>query len=180
MEETFLKFFPYLLGGVGGATLTVIYNVYKGRVQQMECHYLEEDIMSKLPITIQEGVTHNNIYTKQFLVINTTNTDHKEFRIIFEFDATAKILKHSDISKTGADKFKKKLLKDNEYSVTIRNFNRGDNVKFIFEIANVSNNYVNVTEDNCIGFKVCFKDKRKNKVKSKLTFVSKEQINSTK
>ncbi len=180
MGEVFMKFLPYLLGGVGGAILTVFYNMYKGRIQKMDCHYIDEDIMSKLPISIQEGVIHNNIYTKQFLIINTTNSDHKEFRVIFEFDATAKILKHSDISKTGADKFKKKLLKDNEYSVTIRNFNRGDQVKFIFEIANVTNNFVNVTEDNCIGFKVYFKDKRTDKVKSKLTFVSKEQINSAK
>jgi len=180
MGESLLKILPYLLGGFGGATLTMFYNLYKGKIQKMECHYIDEDIMSKLPISLQEGIVHNNIYTKQFLIINTTNTDHKEFKVIFEFDATAKILKHTNISKTGADKFKKELLKENEYSVSIKNFNREDKVKFIFEIANVTNNYVNVTEDNCIGFKICFKDKRVNKERSKLTFVSKEQINSFK
>lgn len=179
MGEIFLKIIPYLLGGFGGATLTVLYNHNKGRIQKMECHYIDEDVMSKLPISIQEGVVHNNIYTKQFLIINTTNIDHKEFTVIFEFDVTAKILKHTDISKTGANKFKKKLLKENEYSITIKNFNRNDNVKFIFEIANVTNNFVNVTEDNCIGFKICFKDKRKNIEQSKLTFVTKEKINSS-
>lgn len=175
--EIFLKILPYLLGGVGGSTLTFVINSYKNRIQKMYCYYIDEDIMSKLPISLQEGVVHNNIYTKQFLLKNSTNTDHKLFRLIFEFDATAKILKHSDISKTGSDKFRKKLLKDNEYSITIKNFNRGDELKFVFEIANVSNNFVNVTEDNCTGFKICFKDKTKHKAKSKLTFVTKEKIN---
>lgn len=178
MGEVLLKLFPYFLGGIGGTVLTVLFNTYKGRIQKMYCYYIDEDIMSKLPIRVQEGIVHNNIYTKQFLLTNTTNIDYTEFRVIFEFDSTAKILRHTDISKTGANKFKKKLLKDNEYSITIRNFNRGDQVKFIFEIANVSHNYVNVTEDNCTGFKICFKDKRTNKIKSKLTFVSKEEINS--
>lgn len=178
MEDFFIKIVPYLLGGCGGATLNMLYNYNRDRIQKMDCHYIDEDIMSKLPITIQEGIIHNNIYTKEFIIINTTNTDHKEFTIIFEFDTTAKILKHTDISKTGANKFKNKLLKENEYSVTIKNFNRNDNAKFIFEIANVTNNYVNVTEDNCVGFKICFKDKRTNIEKSKLTFVSKEKINS--
>lgn len=177
MGETLLKFVPYLLGGVGGATITLLYGWFKGRMQKMECHYIDEDVMSKLPITIQEGITHQNIYTKQFQLINTTNTDQKEFKVIFEFDATAKILKHNDISKIGSDKFKKRLLKDNEYSATIKNFNRGDKVKFVFEIANVTNNFVNVTEANCTGFKILIRDKRKVKVSSKLTFVSKEQIN---
>jgi len=178
MGEILLKILPYFLGGIGGAGLTLIYNWNKNRIQKMHCFYVEEDVMSKLPITIPTGEVHNNIYTKQFLLKNTTNFDYKEFRVIFEFDATAKILKHTDISKTGADKFRKKLLKDNEYSVSIKNFNRNDNVKFIFQIANISNNYFNVTEDNCIGFKICLKDRRKNRKVSKLTFVSKEQINS--
>lgn len=179
MGEALFKFVPYLLGGVGGSLITLLYGLYKSRMQKMECHYIDEDVMSKLPITIQDGIVHQNIYTKQFQLINTTNTDQKEFKVIFEFDATAKILRHNDISKTGSDKFKKRLLKDNEYSVTIKNFNRGDKVKFVFEIANISNNYVNVTEANCTGFKIHIRDKRKVRESSKLTFVSKEQINTS-
>jgi hypothetical protein len=178
MEAIILKVLPYLLGGIGGSGLTIFINWYKNKIQKLDCIYIDEDVMSKLPITVPTGETHNNIYTKQFEVVNTTNFDIKEFRLIFEFDATAKILKHTDISKSGADKFKKKSLKDNEYSVIIKNFNRKDRIKFIFEIANITNNYINVTEDFCIGFKVRFKDKRCSKERSKLTFVSKEQINS--
>lgn len=70
------------------------------------------------------------------------------------------------------------MLKPNEYSVTIQNFNRGDEVKFIFEIANLNKDEINVTEDNCIGFKVKLKDKRKAQLKSKLTHVDKEKINA--
>ena len=52
-----------------------------------------------------------------------------------------------------------------------------DEVKFIFEIANVTTDLCNVTEDGCIGFVVRLKDKRKATIKSKLTLVSKEQLN---
>jgi hypothetical protein len=177
--ETIQKIIPYLLGGIGGAFITMLFNMWKTRIQKMECHYINEDVMSKLPITAEEGITHSNIYTKQFLVINTTNIDHKEFRLLFEFDSSAKILKHTNISKSGANKYKSRLLKENEYSVAIKNLNRKDQVKFVFEIANISDNYVNITEDNCIGFKIILKDKRASKVPSKLTFVSKEIINAT-
>lgn len=177
--DTIQKIIPYLLGGVGGAFITMLYNIWKTRIQKMVCHYIDEDVMSKLPITVEEGITHNNIYTKQFLLINTTNIDHKEFRVIFEFDSSAKILKHTNISKAGTNKYKARLLKDNEYSVAIKNFNRKDQVKFLFEIANITNNVVNITEDNCVGFKLILKDKRADKAPSKLTFVTKEIINAT-
>lgn len=178
MEELIKTVLPYITGGVGGAGITILYNKYKTRIQVMECHYIDEDTISKIPTTVEDGELHQNIYSKQFVLKNTTNCDHKTFRVIFEFDITAKIIRHTDVTKSGIDRLKKKLLKQNEYSVTIQNFNRGDEVKFIFEIANLNKDEINVTEDNCTGFKIRLKDKRKAQLKSKLTHVDKEKINA--
>jgi hypothetical protein len=167
----------FLSGGALGSVITIVYNKIKGRIQIMECHYIDDDVISRLPIQIEGGESHQNIFSKQFILKNTTNIDHKEFRVIFEFDVTAKILRHTDISKTGVDRLKKKLLKPNEYSVTIRNFNRNDDVRFIFEIANITNDQCNIIEDNCTGFKIKIRDKRKATIKSKLTVVDKASLN---
>jgi hypothetical protein len=178
MIELIKLVLPYITGGVGGAGITILFNKYKSRIQVMECHYIDEDTISKIPTTVEYGELHQNIYSKQFVLKNTTNCDHKTFRVIFEFDITAKIIRHTDITKSGIDRLKKKLLKQNEYSVTILNFNRGDEVKFIFEIANLNKDEINVTEDNCVGFKIKLKDKRKTQLKSKFTHVDKEKINA--
>lgn len=173
MGETILAI---LLGGLGGTVGTIIYNKYNNKIQKMHCYYIDEDIMSKLPITNDDGTTHQNIHTKEFLLKNTTNIDQKNFRVIFEFEAGAIILKHTNKSKIGTDSFKSRLPKENEYSVRIKDFNRGDDIKFIFEIANIVSNKINITEANCIGFKITHQDKREFKAISKLTFVSKESI----
>lgn len=169
---------PYVTGGVGGAVVTVIYNKFKGRIQVMQCHYVDDDVISRIPTTLSpEGEVHQNIHARHFILRNTTNCDHKTFKVIFEFDVGSKIIRHTDTTKAGVDRLKKKLLKPNEYSVTVVNFNRGDDVKFMFEIANISAEEVNVTECDCIGFKIKLKDKRKARLKSKLTQVEKAKLN---
>jgi hypothetical protein len=167
----------FLSGGAFGSILIMITNRIKGRIQKMECHYIDDDVISRLPMTTDEGITHHNIFSKQFILKNTTNTDQKEFKVIFQFDVAAKIIRHTDKTKTGTDRLFKKLLKDNEYEVTIKNFNRNDEVTFIFEIANIKNDHCNVTEADCIGFKIKIKDKRKATLKSKLTVVDKASLN---
>lgn len=167
----------FMSGGAFGTIITLVYNKIKGSIQIMECHYIDDDVISRLPIQIEGGEPHQNIFSKQFILKNTTNIDHKEFRVIFEFDITAKILRHTEITKTGVDRLKKKLLKPNEYSVTIRNFNRNDDVKFIFEIANITDDQCNIIEDDCTGFKIKIIDKRKATIKSKLTVVDKAKLN---
>ncbi|SFS81824.1 hypothetical protein [Lutibacter maritimus] len=174
MVETILAI---ILGGFGGTVGTIAYTKYTSKIQKMYCYCIDEDIMSKLPITNDDGTTHKNIHTKEFLLKNTTNIDQKNFRVIFEFEAGAIILKHTNKSKIGVDEFKSRLPKPNEYSVRIKDFNRDDEIKFIFEIANIVNNKISITEANCVGFKITHKDKRKIKANSKLTFVSKENIN---
>lgn len=176
MEVFLQSIIPFVAGGAFGSIITIVYNNHKNKIQKMHCHCIDEDIMSKIPITNDGGTTHQNIYTKEFLLKNTTNKDQNDFQVIFEFDTTAVILKHTNISKVGTDHFKSRLVKENEYLARIKNFNRNDKVKFIFEIANISDNHINITEAKCTGFKIVHKDKRKSKKVSKLTFVTKEQL----
>lgn len=178
MADTLSTLLPYLGGGAAGATITLLYNRFKSKIQRMDCYYIDDDVISRLPIATGEGETHQNIFSKKFCLKNTTNSDHKEFTLIFEFDQTSKIVRHTDSTKGGIDRLKKKLLKQNEYSVVIKNFNRGDEIKFMFEIANVTEDLVNVTEDECTGFKVILKDKRIAQVKSKMTIVDKERLST--
>ena len=173
----FKTILTFLSGGAFGSVLTIITNKIKGRMQTMECHYIDDDVISRLPMTTDEGEVRQNIFSKKFILKNTTNIDQKEFKVIFQFDVAAKIIRHTDNTKTGTDRLFKRLLKDNEYEVTIKNFNRNDNVSFIFEIANIANDHCNVTEAECVGFKIIIKDKRKATLKSKLTVVDKVSLN---
>ena len=73
----------------------------------MECHYVGHEVISKIPVTIGEsGENHQNIYSKKFVLKNTTNSDHKIFKIIFEFDINSKIIRCTDTTKSGIDKLK--------------------------------------------------------------------------
>ncbi len=180
MIELIKTVLPYITGGIGGAFLNIIYTKHKGKIQIMECHYVGHEVISKIPVTITEsGENHQNIYSKKFILKNTTNCDHKTFKIIFEFDINSKVIRYTDITKSGIDKLKKRIIKPNEYSITVQNFNRNDEVKFIFEIADIDKDEINVTEDECLGFKMTLKEKRIAKIESKLTIVNKEKINAS-
>lgn len=56
------------------------------------------------------------------------------------------------------------------------NLNRGDEIKFFFDIANVSNDYFNVTEAECLGFKIKAKVRMKVKKPVNTKIVSKEKL----
>lgn len=171
------KNYPYLLGGIGGASLTIFYNRWANRIQEMKCCYVDDDVITKIPIISESGEQHNNIYTKEFRLKNTTGKDIASFRIIFEFDADAKIIKQSSFCKTGKDEIKPKNKKPNECSYIIKNFNRNDEFRFYFDIANVTNDHYNVTEADCLGFKIVVKDERKPTIKNKSKVVTKDRIN---
>lgn len=166
------EYLPVLLGGSG---LTYLVTWIKNRIQKMECHYSDDDTISRIPVTTETG-EHKNLHYKEFKLVNTTNKDIRSFRIIFEFDADSKVIKPSNFSKTGKDELKPRLKKANECSYTIKNFNRGDEIKFFFDIANISNDEFSITEADCIGFKIVTKDKRKSKKNINAKIVTKEKI----
>lgn len=162
-------------GGLAGALLTIAITTYRNRIQKMHCHYIDDDVITRIPVVTDQG-EHQNIHTKEFKLINTTNKDVVQFRIIFEFDAHSTILKHDTFCKTGKNSHKAKLLKPNEVSFIVKNFNRGDESKFNFDIANLNRDVFNITESECVGFKIISKDKRKKHKKNHGKIVKKEDI----
>lgn len=168
--------YSILLGGVGGSCLTIIYNRWTGGIKKMYCCYINDDTITKIPILTENGEQHNNIYTKEFSLKNTTGKDISAFRIIFEFDADAKIIKQESFCKTGRNSIKPKNKKHSECSYLIKNFNRNDEFRFFFDIANVTNDHYNITEADCLGFKIVVKDKRKASIKRKSKVVTKDKI----
>ncbi|MBK9254435.1 MAG: hypothetical protein IPM42_02990 [Saprospiraceae bacterium] len=171
------KNYPYLLGGIGGATLTIVYTRWTNRIKEMHCCYVDDDVITKIPVLSETGEQHKNIYTKEFCLKNTTGKDISSFKIIFEFDADAKIIKQDSFCKTGRNDIKPRNKKPNECSYLIKNFNRGDEFKFFFDIANVTNDHYNITEADCLGFKIVVKDQRKPTIKNKSKVVTKDKIN---
>lgn len=167
-SEGFISAGKILLGGIGGVLLNQIWMGYKNKVQKMQCHYLEDDILSKLPIKT-DNITHTNIHCKRFEVINTTNRDILEFQLFFQFDSTAEVLECYSRSKEGYNRQRIKVNRTNknEAVAIVKNFNRGDKIEYVFKIANISDNKYYVTESSCIGFKIKCKDKRKLANKSK-------------
>ena len=171
--ETIGNILPYLFGGFGGAAITILYNRLKNRIQIMHCLLVDVDTISKIPVKT-DSETHSNIHFKEFHLKNTTNQDIKYFKIIFEFDGDSKILRQDTFCKSGKNKLKGKNLKPNEALFGIMNLNRGDDIKFYFDIANISNDYFNVTEAECLGFKIKAIVRMKTKKPVNTKIVSKE------
>lgn len=162
-----------LLGGLGGSLLTLGYNSLRNRLQIMQCHYLEDDVLSKIPQRNEDDTICQNVHFKRFQIKNTTNKDIADFKVLFQFDATSKIMECYSKSKEGFNRQKIRVSKHNknEAEAFVRNFNRGDAIEYFFQIANIKDNSYYVTECNCTGFKIRCKDKRRNidKSKSKLS-----------
>lgn len=156
-------------GGLSGSLFTYIYQGIKCKMQIMECHYIEDDILSKVPQQNENNTIHKNVYCKTFKVKNTTNRDINKFKVIFQFDQTATILECYSRSKEGYNrqKIRKNKNNPNESHAIIQQFNRGDEIQYVFKIANISDNKYYVTECECVGFKIKCKDKRKSTNKSK-------------
>ena len=161
--------FTLCCGGLGGSLITICWKYFSGRIQKMECHYMEDDVLSKIPQKDDANVVHQNIHCKRFLLINTTNQDISDFKIIFQFDSTSKILECYSRSKEGYNRQKVSVTKHNknEAFAFVKQFNRGDKIEYTFTIADISDNMYYVTEAQCIGFKIKCVDKRTQRNKSK-------------
>jgi hypothetical protein len=175
INSSAVTIFAAMIGGLVGSGGTIIYQKYSNSIQKMTCQYIDDDVITKIPVITEQG-EHKNIHTKEFKLINTTNRDIRLFKIIFEFDAQSKILKHDTFCKTGKNAHKPRISKPNECIFVIKNFNRGDDTKFKFDIANLTDDVYNITEAECTGFKIVLKDLRKAHKKKHGKIVSKEQI----
>lgn len=158
-----------ILGGVAGSLLTILVNWFRNRLQKMKCYYIEDDILSKIPQANEENELRQNLYCKRFCVKNTTNLDLTLFKIVFQFDPESVVTECYSRSKEGYDKHKiKSGSHDKNMAIsTIRNFNRGDEIEYTIQVANVTKNEYYVTESDCTGFKIVCEDKRKDSRKTK-------------
>ena len=59
MTETVLTL---LTGGFGGSLLTLGVNFIRNRLQRMECHYLEDDVLSKIPQIREDNILFIKMY----------------------------------------------------------------------------------------------------------------------
>ena len=165
--------FSIFFGGLGGVILTLstshVVSYLKNKMQIMECHYVEDDILSKVPLKDENEIIQKNLYCKRFKLINTTNKDIESFKVIFQFDENSTITNCYSISKEGYNihPIKKTKRNQNEATAIIKNFNRSDDIEFVITVANITENRYYITESESIGFKIICKDKRKDKVKTK-------------
>lgn len=155
----------FISGGFAGAIFKHFIDFQNNKIQTIKCHYIDEDTISKIPATFSTG-QHNNLFSKTYKIINTTNRDIKNINITFTFDSLSKITKIQTMSKWGIDvpKGKVKKTKKNECIFTIRNFNRKDEIQIYLEIANLNTHKINIQESNCIGMQIKLIDKRKLKM----------------
>lgn len=166
--ENVMGIITFLGGGFCGSLLTLIVNYVRGKLQIMECQYIEDDILSKVPQVDEENNIQQNLYVKKFLLKNTTNQDIREFKVLFQFDVNSVVKECYSRSKEGYNKQKiRKSNNNNEAEAYVRNFNRGDKIEYCIQIANVEENRYYITECKSMGFKIKCKDKRKNTKKSK-------------
>lgn len=156
-------------GGLGGSLVTGAINKYGKRLQTMRCEYLDDDILSKVPQKDENNEIRNNLHCKRFRVKNTTNQDILEFKIVFQFDPESIVTSCSSKSKEGYDKQKirRSATDANVAEALVRQFNRGDEIEYTIQVANVTDNAYYVSEYRCIGFKIKCKDVRKRTARSK-------------
>ena len=169
----------FLTGGLAGAGLKHYLDYRKNKIQKLECHYLEDEVISKLPI-VYEDTTHNNLHRKTFKIINTTNTDIPEIKVIFSFPKKSIVAKWKSYSKAGDNIPKGKIYsKKNECQFVVKHFNRKEEIEIILEIGNLSDDKFNITELNITGVKIKYVDKRTDTKKRPVKMVEKRELSST-
>jgi len=167
----------FVSGGFAGALFKHIVDHYRNRIQTIKCHYVDDETISKIPATFSTG-QHENLFSKEFKILNTTNRDIPTINIAFTFEPLAEITKIQTSSKWGIDvpKGKIKTGKKNECLFTIKNFNRKDEIDVYIEVANLDTHDFNIQESNCIGMQVKWIDKRKTKANKAVKMVKKAEL----
>ncbi len=167
-----------ITGGIGGAVVNHFISVYHNRIQRLECIYYDDDVISKLPVKLEQQ-EHRNLQSKSFKIKNTTNTDIKEMKVIFSFEKCAVVTKSISNSKNGINIPKGRIYnnKKNECQFIIKHFNRNESIDIKLEIANIDQDIFNVIEQNITGVKIRFKDKRKAKKSKTVRMVDKRELN---
>lgn len=165
----------FISGGFAGAIFKHLIDKYNNKIQHLECHHIEDEIISKLPLLYCDK-KHNNLHSKKFKIINTTNKDISSCKVLFSFETQTNIVKCNSYSKEGADIPKGKITKKNECYFTISNFNRKDVIEVYVELGNINEDKFNITESDVLGIKIKYQDKRKAKERKPVKLVEKRQL----
>ena len=175
MNWTYLM--TFVSGGFFGAVFKHFIDLYRNRIQTIKCHHTADETISKIPATFATR-QHDNLYSKDFKIINTTNRDLSILNITFSFEPLAEITKVQTSSKWGIDipKGKIKHGKKNECILTIKNFNRKDAIEINLEIANLNTHDFNIQESNCLGIQVQWIDKRTTQQNKIVKMVKKAEL----
>lgn len=169
----------FLSGGLAGAIFKHFIDRNKNKIQKLECRYLEDDVISKLPIEY-EDTTHKNLHSKKFEIVNTTNFDIPEIKIVFSFEPESVVAKWITYSKAGNNLPKGKIYsRKNECQFIIKHFNREEKVEVYLEIGNVDQDKFNITELNITGVIVKYIDLRKKTNKKIVRMVEKRELNAS-
>ncbi|MFV9482296.1 hypothetical protein ACNI3T_00585 [Christiangramia sp. ASW11-125] len=167
----------FVSGGLAGATLKHFVDIYRNRIQTLKCYHTNDEVISTIPAVFSTG-QHENLYSKEFKIKNTTNQDLATINITFSFEPVAEITKVQTESKWGLDIPKGNVYpgKKNECVLKIKNFNRNDEIEVLMEIANLETHNFNIQESKCLGIKIKWVDKRKKKVNNSVRMVKKTEL----
>lgn len=173
-----------LVIGIGsalvGVFVTIGYQKYSNRLQEMRCIYMEDDVLSKIPQQNADGDVTQNLHKKHFQLINTTNFDIEMFKVVFQFDETSLIKDSYSRSKEGINHhpIEKNRRLNNQADATVRNFNRGDVIDFYITVANVDENICYVSECDALHFKIVSEDKTEDAKRSRSALSNTVLINT--
>lgn len=168
----------FISGGLAGALFNHLVSRHKNKIQKLCCYYVEDEVISKLPIAFGD-TTHENLQSKKFIVTNTTNRDIDSIKIIFEFESQAIVTNWKTYSKAGYNIPKGNVYsKKNECHFVIKNFNRNENIEILLEIGNIKEDKFNITELNITGVKIKYIDKRKPTKSKPVKMVEKRELNA--
>lgn len=144
-----------IIAAIVGGLLTYGGSRFTNRLQKMKCHLILDDIQSKISIPI-DGIVYNNVYSKEFLLVNTTSKDIDAFDVIFTFDPASSIIECHSKSKEGIDwhTISQDKRNPNIAIAKVKDFNRKDEISFFFRVGNVTDNQCVCTESGCTGFKI--------------------------
>ena len=174
--ETIKLIVSFLSGGLAGAIFNHYISKHKNKIQYLCCYYMEDEVISKLPISFGD-TTHDNLQKKKFIVKNTTNKDIDSIKVIFEFQLQAVVTKWKTYSKAGYNIPKGSIYaKKNECQFVIKHFNRDETVEIFLEIGNIEEDKFNITEQNISGVKIKYLDKRKPTQTKQVKMVEKKDL----
>lgn len=133
-------------GGVAGAIITRFFVLRDRRLKKLTLKALKEEVLSMIPISLNNK-TYTNLIYKEFELINATDKDYDSIDIVFEFDKESEIVSEENHSKLGINKCNKTISKPSECLYHLNNFNRSQSIIFKFKVGGITQNFFSAVVD---------------------------------